>query len=66
MKTYMVDRIENNLLILEGDEDVFYEIPRALLPEAREGDCISIYINKEETEKRREALRDLMEKLFEP
>ena len=61
---YVVDRIENDLLILEGDEDVFYSVPKSLLPEAKEGDCIEIYINKEETEKRRENVRRLMEELL--
>ncbi|MBQ9915295.1 MAG: DUF3006 domain-containing protein [Clostridia bacterium] len=62
---YVVDRIEKDILILEGDEDVFYSVPRALLPEAKEGDCVEIHINKEETEKRREKVRRLMEELFQ-
>ncbi len=61
---YVVDRIEKDTLILEGDEDVFYSVPKSLLPEAKEGDCIEIHINKEETEKRRENVRRLMEELF--
>lgn len=62
---YVVDRIEKDVLILEGEEDVFYEVPKSLLPEAKEGDCVEIHINKEETEKRREKVRRLMEELFE-
>ena len=61
---YVVDRIEEDILILEGDEDVFYSVPKSLLPEAKEGDCIEILINKEETEKRREQVRRLMEELL--
>ncbi len=65
MHTYIVDRIENGFLVLESEEEKFYEIPKALLPEAKEGDCISVFINKEETEKRRESMRAIMDRLFE-
>ena len=61
---YIVDRIEDDVLILEGEDEVLYSIPKALLPEAKEGDCIDIHINKEETEKRRNNVRRLMEELF--
>lgn len=61
---YVVDRIEENMLILESDDEQFYKIPQALLPDAKEGDCVELTINKEETEKRRANVRRLMEELF--
>ena len=62
---FVVDRIENDVMILEGEEEVFYEVPKKLIPDANEGDCIDISINREATEKRRESVRRLMEELFE-
>ncbi len=65
MKTYIVDRIESGRMILENEEEQFFEIPKELLPEAKEGDCVSLYVNKEETEKRRAKMRALLDSLFE-
>ncbi|MBR5236377.1 MAG: DUF3006 domain-containing protein [Clostridia bacterium] len=65
MKTYIVDHIEGDKLIVETEDEQFYAIEKALLPEAKEGDCITLYINKEETEKRREKMREILNQLFE-
>ncbi len=62
---YIVDKIEGEWLILEGDEDEFFQVPKTLIPEAREGDCVEICINEGETKKRRENVRRLLEELFE-
>lgn len=65
MKTYIVDRIEDNMMVLEAENGQMLSVPHALMPEAKEGDCICVTINKEETEKRRASVRALMDKLFE-
>ena len=64
MRHYIVDRIENGRMVLENEEEQFFEIPQELLPEAKEGDCVSFYVNKEETEKRRDKMRALLDSLL--
>lgn len=61
---YIVDRIEENLLVLEKEEGTFLTVPRDLIPEAQAGDCIDIIINKEETKDRQEHVGRLMNSLF--
>lgn len=62
---YIVDRIENRMIVLENDDEQTFSVPQALIPEASEGDCIEISINAEETEKRRNNIRRLMEDLLQ-
>ena len=62
---YVIDRIEENLLVLENDDEQTFSVPKELLPDAKEGDCVEITINHEETEKRRNNVRRLMEELFQ-
>ena len=40
-------------------------IPRVLVPDAKEGDIIKIEIEKKETEKRKKYIKDLMNNVFE-
>lgn len=61
---YIVDRIEENILVLEKEVGIFISVPRNLIPEAQAGDCIDITINKEETKNRRENAGRLMNDLF--
>lgn len=61
---YIVDRIEENALVLEKGEGIFLTVPRELIPEAQAGDCIEININKEETKDRRNNVGRLMDCLF--
>lgn len=65
--TFIIDRFEEDWAVLEYDDET-YNVPRALLPDnAKEGDVlrISLEIDQEETEKRREAIRKLEDELFE-
>ncbi len=62
---YVVDRIENGLMFLENETEELFAVPCELIPGAREGDCVDININMEETEKRRDNVRRLMEELFQ-
>jgi hypothetical protein len=61
----VIDRFEENLAIVEAPDGAFYTLDRALLPGAKEGDVVSITINKDETEARRKRIRGLMDSLFE-
>jgi len=53
------------MIFLEDETEDLFAVPCDLIPEAREGDCIEIKINKEETEKRRDNVRRLVEELFQ-
>lgn len=65
----IIDRLENNIAVLESD-GVMTEIERSLLPEnAREGDIITENngvwsVDVEATEKRRAEMRELMKRLM--
>ena len=60
----MVDRIENEYLVVELENGNIVDIPREVVPDAKEGDIIDIFINKEETKNRKEEVRKLMDDLF--
>lgn len=71
MKQFTVDRFEGDKVILEcenGDTAVF---ERKSLPQnVREGDVLyfeegSCFLNAEETERRRQSIKSLMDSLFE-
>ncbi len=64
---FVIDRFEGNMAVIEYNGRTF-DLPRNLLPkEAKEGDVLKILINvdREETEKRREKIENLMDELFE-
>ncbi len=62
--TYIVDRIEGESLVLENENGFFVTVPKELLPQAKAGDCIDIFINKEKTKDRQKNVGRLMDKLF--
>ncbi len=62
---YVVDRIEGNNLVLEGEHEEFFIVPRGLVPDAKEGDCVEIRVDEAETKYRQNNIRNLMEELFE-
>ena len=65
MKQYIVDRIENGFMVLETEDKQTVNLPHSLLPEAKEGDVITLSINQDEKEKRHDKTRALMDTLFE-
>ena len=70
--TLIVDRIEAGIAICEGEGGTFTSIPLSALPRGvREGDCLrpdgdGYIIDKEETARRRAALKSLFDRLKEP
>lgn len=60
----IVDRFEGDYAKVELDEGVFYDIPKLLVPDAKEGDVIDIIINHEETEKLKSEVNNLINDLF--
>ncbi len=59
----IIDRFENNMAVIETPDEKFLNIPASLVPDACEGDVITIEINKEKTMKRKKELISLREKL---
>lgn len=71
MKRFTVDRIENDKAVLECEngECVTLEV-KSLPKNIKEGDVLcfeenSYFLDKEETEKRRQKIKSLMDSLFD-
>lgn len=61
----IIDRFEGDYAVVEIDVNNFVNIPKVLLPGAKEGDTINIEIDKTETNQREKLIKDLMNKVFE-
>ena len=61
----IVDRIENNFLIIETEVGNTLNIPKELIPGAKEGDVIKIEIDKKQTKNRKKDITDLINQIFE-
>lgn len=61
----IVDRFEGDYAVVEIAIGKCVNIPRVLVPDAKEGDIIKIEIEKEETEERKKCIKDLMNNVFE-
>lgn len=61
----IIDRFEGDYAVVEIDSGNFVNLPKILVPDAHEGDVVNISINREETEKRSENIKNLMNDLFE-
>ena len=61
----IVDRFEGDYAVVEIAIGKCVNIPRVLVPDAKEGDIIKIEIEKEETEERKKYIKDLMNNVCE-
>lgn len=61
----IIDRFEGDYAVVEINKGKFANLPKELVPDAKEGDVIVITIDQDETEKRKEHVKDLMNQLFE-
>lgn len=60
-----IDRFEEDFAIVELENKDMVEVPRVIIPEeAKEGDIISITIEKAETDERKERIRGKFDRLF--
>ncbi|MBE5961176.1 MAG: DUF3006 domain-containing protein [Lachnospiraceae bacterium] len=68
---YWIDRFEGIYAVLEDENKKMYNIPRIELPkEAKEGDMVILTkaeyrIDEEETRKRKDEIKERMNRLFE-
>jgi hypothetical protein len=61
----IIDRFEGEFAVIEY-EGKLYNLPKVLLPQdSKEGDVIEININKDETQKRKKNIKNLMDKLWD-
>jgi len=60
----IVDRIEEDYLVLETENKKIVNVPRNFIPNAQEGDIIDININYEKRAKREQEINSLKKRLF--
>lgn len=62
---YTIDRFEGEIAVVELENGKFADVPKIALPkEACESDIITLYVDREATEKRRNEIRELEKSLF--
>ncbi len=65
----IIDRFEGRFAVAEYTDDSgkeqFAEIARVLVPSAKEGDTVDVSIDQEDTKKRADRIKKLMDDLFE-
>ncbi len=70
MEKYIVDRFEEEYLILEKETGETIDVPKEEIPDAQKGDVVvfkngKYTVNKEETEARKKIIAEKLRKLFE-
>lgn len=59
-----IDKVDGELVTVVADSGKSFVIPRAVLPDACEGDVISIEIDRAETERRLKNSQNKLKSLF--
>ncbi len=59
-----VDRFEGDFAVVELPDGKMVNIPKILIPDANEGDVVSVCVDAAETSKRKERISSLMNDLF--
>lgn len=62
--TFTIDRIEENYLIVELENGKIINLPKELIPNAKENDIYTIALNKDEMKKRKNTINNLINDLF--
>ena len=62
--TFTIDRIEGNYLIVELENGKIINLPKELIPNAKENDIYTINLNKDEMKKRKNNINNLINDLF--
>lgn len=61
----IIDRFEGDYAVVEIEIGKCVNIPKVLVSNAKEGDVVSIEINKNDTAERKKHIQELMNKVFE-
>lgn len=62
--TFTIDRIEENYLIVELENGKIINLPKELIPNAKENDIYAITLNRDEMKKRKNNINNLINDLF--
>lgn len=60
-----IDRFEGKYAVVELPDRTMVNMPKVLVPDAREGDIILISIDASETSKRKENIKKLVDEVWE-
>lgn len=61
----IIDRFEGDFAVVEMEDRKMINLPKVLVPNAKEGDIIRIEVDKEETEKRKKEIERLLDDMWE-
>lgn len=61
----IIDRFEGDFAVVETDDKIMVNLPKSLIPGAKEGDVLNIIIDEEETKKRKDKIQKNMDDLWE-
>ncbi len=61
----IVDRIEGDYAVVEIEKGKMCNLPLELVPNVKDGDVVSITINKDKIEERKKTIEELMNSVFE-
>ncbi len=61
----IIDRFEGEYAVVEMEDKTMVNIPRILLKGAKEGDVVSIEVDKEGTVEREKRIKKLMDDVWE-
>ncbi len=61
----IVDRIEGDYALVEIEKGNISKLPLELVPDVKEGDIVTITINKDKTKERKKSIEELMNSVFE-
>ncbi len=61
----IVDRVEGDYAVVEIEKGKMCNLPLELVPNVKEGDVVTITINKGKTEERKKTIEELMNSVFE-
>lgn len=59
-----IDRFEEDFAVVETDSGDYVNLPRLLVPEAREGDAVRIEIDPSANDERKKEIKNLFGKLM--
>ena len=61
----IIDRFEGEFAVVEMEDKTMVDMPRVLLPGAKEGDVIEISIDTSSTDARKKRIDNLMDDLWD-
>lgn len=61
----IIDRFEGDYAVVELEVGKCVNIPKILIPDAKEGDVIEIKIDRETTEERKKHIEELVNNVFD-